>query len=118
MEFKRVLKPGGMLILTTPNDTSTVKTLLNALRNRKNAQHGINDGHISVQGLGAWLKLVRKTGFQVNGIRRGALVFGGEKVNKHPVLFAGTVVLDRIFDVLPFTKNWCEAITLNCEKRS
>lgn len=116
-EIKRVLKPGGTMILTTPNDTSAVKALLNALRNRQSAMHGIDDDHISVKGLGAWLALVRKTGFRVTDIRRGALIFGGDKVNKHPVLFAAALVLDRIFNILPFTKNWCEAITLNGEKQ-
>lgn len=117
-EINRVLKPGGTLILTTPNDTSTITTILNLVRNRKKTLHGIHDGHISVKGLDEWVAMLRKNGFRVTSVRRGAVVFGGDKVNRHPVLFAATVLLDRLFDVLPFFNNWCEAITLNCIKKA
>ncbi|HWT79793.1 MAG TPA: class I SAM-dependent methyltransferase, partial [Candidatus Methylomirabilis sp.] len=115
-EMLRVLKPGGTTILTTPNEDSLVKALAHRLRSKRSASFDERQVHISSKGLRQWQRLATETGFRVTAIRRGALIFGGPKVNRYPILFALVLLLDRILDILPFTGNWAEAITLNLVK--
>jgi len=115
IEIFKKLKSGGILILTTPNDTSIIKRISNFIK-RKKDYHGINDGHVSVKGVNEWKRILKKTGFKNIKIYRGALVYGGNKINKHPVIFALIVLLDKFFDIIPFMKNWCESITFRCTK--
>lgn len=115
-EMLRVLRPGGTAILTTPNDDSVVKTLASRLRGTPPPPAEEEQAHISTKGLRQWRRLAAEAGFRVTAIRRGALIFGGSKYNRHPFLFALVLLLDRTLDVLPFTGNWAEAITLNLVK--
>lgn len=115
-EMLRVLKPGGTAILTTPNEGSHVKALADALRGGPKATPDKDHVHISTKGLHEWICLAAETGFRVTAVRRGALIFGGPKYNRHPIFFALILLLDRTLDLLPFTRNWAEAITLNLVK--
>ena len=73
-------------------------------------------GHISVKGLSEWIKIIQAQRFEVENIRRGSLIFGGPKYNAHPVLFAVMLILDRIFDYLPFMLNFTENIAFKLRK--
>jgi ubiquinone/menaquinone biosynthesis C-methylase UbiE len=115
-EMLRVLMPGGTAILTTPNEDSVVKTLASRLRGNPPTPAEEEQVHISTRGLRQWRRLAAEVGFRVTSTRRGALIFGGPKYNRHPILFALVLLLDRTLDVLPFTANWAEAITLNLLK--
>jgi 2-polyprenyl-3-methyl-5-hydroxy-6-metoxy-1,4-benzoquinol methylase len=115
-EMLRVLKPGGTTILTTPNEDSLVKAIANRLRGNHPPPTDEPHPHISSKGLRQWRRIALEAGFRVTAIRRGALIFGGPKINRHPIMFALVLLLDRILDVLPLTGNWTEAITLNLVK--
>jgi ubiquinone/menaquinone biosynthesis C-methylase UbiE len=114
-EIMRVLKLGGLAIITTPNKSNMVRIF-----RRKNISSISNfkkkNVHISLKGLAEWLKIVRKTGFIVKGIKRGALIFGGNRYNSHPILFAFIMIVDRILNILPFGKFFAEAFTLQLRK--
>lgn len=122
-EIRRVLKSGGTAIITTPNPSSVMIKLAGALRSagflvkpqvlEADPQDG---GHISLQGLNEWIQMAQKTGFEVHAVRRGALLFGGHAYNRHPVLFALVMLVDRLLDVLPIFGNWGEAVTLKLVK--
>jgi ubiquinone/menaquinone biosynthesis C-methylase UbiE len=114
-EINRVTKPGGIAIVTTPNKTNRLQQVVRFFQDRlrEEAQEG---DHISVKGIDEWITLARATGFGILKVRRGALIFGGYKYNQYPVLFAFVVIVDRLFDFIPFFKNWAEAITLKLVK--
>lgn len=73
-------------------------------------------GHISVKKMKVWLALFRDTGFIVQRIRRGSLLLGGPRYNRHPLLFALLLLIDQLFDHLPLTKNFTEAHTYQLRK--
>ncbi|HTU00910.1 MAG TPA: class I SAM-dependent methyltransferase, partial [Candidatus Sulfotelmatobacter sp.] len=115
-EMLRVLKSGGTAILTTPNEDSRVKALGRWLRGGAPGVADDSHVHISTKGLRQWVRLAAETGFRVTAIRRGALIFGGPRYNRHPVLFAGVLLLDRALDLLPGAGHLAEAMTLNLVK--
>ncbi|MBI4536548.1 MAG: class I SAM-dependent methyltransferase [candidate division NC10 bacterium] len=115
-EMFRVVKPGGMAILTTPNESSWVKALARVVH--RGAPRPIEDDqvHISTKGFREWRRLAAEAGFWVTAARRGALLFGGPKYNRHPALFALILLIDRLLDLVPFTQNCSEAISFGLVK--
>jgi SAM-dependent methyltransferase len=121
-EIRRVLKSGGTAIITTPNPSSVMIKLASVLRSAglltkpQGLETDKDGGHISLQGLNEWIRMAKKTGFEVRAVRRGALIFGGHAYNRRPVLFALVLLADRLLDVLPIFRNWGEAVTLKLVK--
>ncbi len=111
-----VLKPGGIAIITTPNSDNLIMRIKDKLFPRKTQIEIGNDEHISLKGLKEWINIARKKGFDVLNVYRGALIFGGHKYNRHPVLFSFIILIDRVIDFIPFTKNCGEAFTLKLKK--
>ncbi|HTZ40594.1 MAG TPA: class I SAM-dependent methyltransferase [Syntrophales bacterium] len=121
-EIRRVLKPGGTAVITTPNSSSAMIRFANLIKraglfkkppNPEMAQEG---EHISLKGMKEWIRLAKDSGLEVSAVRRGALIFGGHAYDRHPALFALVLLADRLLDVLPFFQNWCEAVTLKLVK--
>jgi len=110
----RILKPGGVAIITTPNASYPLLKLKEYIRGKNSIL--ADEEHISLKGLKEWIRISRNSGFTVSDVRRGALIFGGYPYNRHPVLFSFIILIDQIFDQLPFLKNWSEAITLKLIK--
>lgn len=115
-EMFRVLKPGGIAIVTTPNATNPLIRAGAYMRGKEDTISVDDEEHISLKGMKEWLRISTNAGFNISGIRRGALIFGGHSYNRHPVLFSFIMLIDQIFDRLPFFKNWGEAITLKLSK--
>jgi ubiquinone/menaquinone biosynthesis C-methylase UbiE len=120
--IRRVLKAGGAVIVTTPNASNPIIRFANVLRsaglfrNPKDPERGGQGEHISLKGLKEWVQIAKDSGLEVLAVRRGALVFGGDAFNRFPVLFALALLADRLIDILPFCRNWGEAITLYLKK--
>ncbi len=110
-----VLMPGGIAIITTPNSDNLIMRIKNKLFPRK-AQIEIDDEHISLKGLKEWIGIARENGFDVLNVSRGALIFGGYRYNRYPILFAFVILIDRLIDFIPFTNNCGEVVTLNLRK--
>jgi ubiquinone/menaquinone biosynthesis C-methylase UbiE len=114
-EMFSVLKPGGIAIVTTPNETHPL-IRVGAYMRGKDTISVDDEEHISLKGMKEWIKISTNAGFNISGVRRGALIFGGYPYNRRPVLFSFIILIDQIFDRLPFLKNWGEAITLQLSK--
>jgi hypothetical protein len=110
-----VTKQGGTAIVTTPNKTNRLQQVARFFKDSLREERQESD-HISVKGIDEWMKLARAAGFSILKVRRGALLFGGDRYNQYPVLFAVVVMIDKLFDVIPFFKNWSEAFTLKLIK--
>lgn len=127
-EVFRVLKPGGLGIVTTCNKTSPFRRLGRLFKHKLAEEKTIEEkenlirgfpghGHISVKGLYEWLDMVKEQGFIVEGIKRTNIFFGGPRYDKHPILFAFILVIDNILlDHFPFMKNFSERFVLKMRK--
>lgn len=129
----RAVKPGGLTIITTPNSNNSLVKIASRITSKKRiklipdsvteggyTQEKLDNetlhGHISVKGFSEWMKIFRKSGFSVEHIKRGSMLFGGPKYNNHPLFFAFFLIIDKIFDWLFFTKSFSEAHTYKLRK--
>lgn len=129
----RAVKPGGLTIITTPNSDNSIVKIVNRVSSKKRRKPAYNSvaedgyakeepdnetghGHISVKGFSEWMNIFRESGFSVEHIKRGSMLFGGPKYNNHPLFFALFLFIDQIFDWLFCTKSFTEAHTYKLRK--
>ncbi len=131
-EIARVLKAGGTLALTTPNIGNKLHRMRRFLPGGMKAkadewremQHridserkgagGVNLPHISELTAGQWCEKCRGAGFDVVETRRGSLLFGDPYLEERPVLWAASVVMDRLLDKI--TDDWSWQILIKVKK--
>ena len=126
-EMMRMLKPGGVAIITTPNQNNlirAVKWMFNPFY--KHPQKDIlkpeekeaiwTGGHVSIKGLGEWVRIFKNSGFIVERVRRGSLFCGGTKYDSFPLLFSISIILDAILDYIPFTGAVTENLAFKLRK--
>jgi ubiquinone/menaquinone biosynthesis C-methylase UbiE len=123
-EISRVLRPGGVLALTTPNPGNRLHKLRKFLpgdiraktdewremqheidKNRRMAV-GVNLPHISELSAKEWCEKCRAAGLQVTDVRRGSLLFGDPYLEGHPVQWAAAVMADRLLDRISNDWSW------------
>lgn len=138
-EFYRILKPGGLAIITTPNGSTLVSKLKKILRFLypklwktedlllKEAE-GLNSatldanhrqvtyGHISVKGLNEWIRILRESGFKIEEIGRGSLLAGTSQQDKRRAIFALALLAEILLDKLPLFKNLSEDVIISSRK--
>ncbi len=122
-EMKRILKPGGIIIMSTPNADYIMnkivkflpKSFLNKIHKervkdftRSGKDFEVDptvwdeDAHISLFGYSDWRRIVRKAGFVIKNVE-GSSFFGGSRyISDRPFLLGLAIIVDSIIDRLPF----------------
>lgn len=126
----KTLKPGGLLILTTPNKDNAIlrfKGIFNALPHKivepatylvEQTEENSGYEHISVKKASEWKALFDNTNFILEKIKRGAVSTGSSKFNRRPILFSFMLFFDTLFDILPIANNFSENFTYKLRKPS
>ncbi len=117
-----ILEPGGCAILSTPNKSNIFREVFKRLpASLKRQTYSANrwmeerrlgygeeepdpDFHQSYMGVGALREIVERGRLCIEKWERGSLVYGGEWLDRHALLFAVMVFLDAILPkrILPF----------------
>jgi ubiquinone/menaquinone biosynthesis C-methylase UbiE len=120
-EMYRVLKPGGIAIVTTPNRTNVLSLIKSVFKKEKNEAEDLNIemtkekfgyGHISVKGYKEWIKVFKEAGFKSYATKRGSLLWGNFRQDKRRFLFAFIILAEIILDKFGLCKNLTEDIVL------
>ena len=109
-EILRVLKAGGLAVVTTPNPENIAKRFVSSkdLQTINEEQkwcferHGnlsSETGHISEKSWKEWRKLAAKAGFKIEDVKRGSIIYGGPFFDRHPALFGLLLGLDSFLDL-------------------
>ena len=118
-EIKRVLKPNGSLILTTPNEPNLFQRSYWSSARKEQMKKGILDndyiyktvninneevtihGHISVKTIKEWDSILHNMGFQTIDYERGSSIYGHNAIFDHPWILAAFFLLEALLDTLP-----------------
>lgn len=127
-EFYRILKPDGLVIITTPNQDSLalkLKQLLclstkkgNSTLTHSSEAHQARAGyeHISVMGLKGWTKMLAQHNFRVEKISKGSLLFGSSRQDTQRGKIALALLLETLLDRIPLLYNFSEDVIIAARK--
>lgn len=116
-EWRRVLRPGGLVLVTTPNEPNVFQrsfysrarreanrlALMEATRETVTNDDGREFsvfGHIGIRRIDEWEALFAREAFSLVGFERGALFYGSPWTTK-PGVFAAQLAAEHVLDVLP-----------------
>lgn len=123
-EIKRVLKPNGVAIITTPNGNGglfnalcTAATSLFIFPKNNNvsprelitAPSGAHTGcgHISIKKHTEWVASFKRIGFTLSAVKgTSGLLYGSPTLDNHIIVFGVSVILDSLIAHLPFFFLW------------
>lgn len=125
-EIHRVLKFGGVAIITTPNRENILKKIAGkSIAERLETDCQKTDpyqkrensfGHISVLSSKELIKISKETGFEIEKIRKGSLVYGLPYFDRHQIFFGFLLIIDAILDHLPHNHNFSWEVVLKLRK--
>ncbi|MCA9409212.1 MAG: methyltransferase domain-containing protein [Candidatus Omnitrophica bacterium] len=122
-EIKRLLKPGGHCIISTPNKDNWMIKLGNffkrlSLRAPGEQAYSTEEGEIiSVKGTKEWKDIFKDQDLKLKKLYRGSPIWGGgDRYNRQRIFFAFLLITDKILDWLPFTKNISENVVYLVQK--
>jgi SAM-dependent methyltransferase len=119
-EFRRVLRPGGLFLMTTPNEPNCFqkaywfgrareRARLQTEQVRANPQRVLDDagrvielhGHISCRTCRQWDRAAANCGFRLIDYQRGATVYGGHLFYVRSLVLATQFLAEFVLDLLP-----------------
>lgn len=127
-EIYRVLKLGGVAIITTPNGENILKKIAGRkIKEKVEADCQKTDpypyqkvddsfGHITVLSSKELIELSKEVGFKIEKIEKGSLVYGLPYFDRHQILFGFLLVIDAILDYLPHNYNFSWHVVLKLRK--
>lgn len=124
-EIHRVLKWGGVAIITTPNRDNIFKKVFGWMKEmvesdvEKVDPHRMLDGsygHISVLSSKELIQKLKDMGFKIKRIEKESIVYGLPFFDRHQILFGLLLIADVILDYIPYTYDFSWGVVLKIEK--
>ena len=107
--IKSLLQEKISRLFKGPDKSSDINII--AEENQGQNNDHIHDDHISTRGVSAWKQTFISSGFSVKSMKRHSILYGGDKYNRHRILFAFIMFLDSILDRFPFGYSLSEGVT-------
>ncbi len=136
-EMKRILKKGGHLILTTPNEGYIMKHvekilpkgLMSSIEKEREidfTRHGASskvdahvwdhEAHISLMTFNYLASIARKVGFNISGVEGSSFYGGSRFISDKPFLLGSAILADSILDKFPLKPHLQMCMILKLEK--
>jgi SAM-dependent methyltransferase len=124
-ELHRILKPGGLLILATPNSRPLPHRMVWALRGKRSPDNdpvpvGAADsechGHINVQSAAYWRTALRHAGFAVEACRPVTALYGREGLDRSPFISALAMLLQAATCRFSWGHHFSEGLVISARK--
>lgn len=124
-EVYRILRPGGYLLLTTPNEPNVFqRSFWSSARRRRlqsevrqqeapsvniNGKNVFMRAHISLRTVGEWDVSLRAAGFSLVDFGRGSSSYGGHGVWDTEWALTGRFLMEGVLDALP--RRWVRSVS-------
>ncbi len=126
-ELYRILKPGCLLILATPNAAPLPHRLVWALRGSRSggnvtasppirASDSQIHGHINVQNSVYWRAALWRAGFAVETIRPVTPLYGGESLDLSPLRLALVLLLQVFTSCFSWGHHFSEGLVISARR--
>ncbi len=115
-EWRRILRPGGLVLVTTPNEPNVLQRSFYSRARREANRSALMDGretvtnddgkpfavfgHIGIRRIDEWEALFATERFTLVGFERGALVYGSPWTNRAGI-FRSQLIVEHLLDLLP-----------------
>lgn len=116
-EIRRVLVSRGSVIITTPNGSSFLTLIGRQFRRiLKGEVDEEKSVHISVKAWREWVRLFEKSGFSVEKVLGGSLVWGDPVYDRFSALFGIILIIESILDLVPLGRDFADQLTFVARK--
>ena len=129
-ELYRILKPGGFLILATPNGAPLPHRIAWTIRGRSRpanpepapSTEGSSDsqvhGHINVQDSRYWRSALGKAGFAVDAIRPVTPIYGRESLDRSPLKLSLLFFVQALTSPFSWGHHFSEGLVIRARRPS